>query len=126
MVLFRTLRQRIHTNNGHGRNLEDEFGMRDVMGKDSIMWGASHFKSSALSLRRIDLYWRSQLLVEYSKDLGACMILDDPEGDYRYIVDDGVIYSYGRVFLSRAFELKEKFLHAAHVGFLSMHLDAYH
>ena len=79
---------------GHVSTLEDEFGMRDVTGKDKSMWGASHFRYLALSLRRIDPYWRSQLLVEYSKDLGACMILDDLEGDDRYMVDDWVIYSY--------------------------------
>ena len=100
--------------------------MRDVKVKDNDMWGASHFRSSTLSLRRIDPYWRSQLLVEYSKDLGACMILDDLEGDDRYMVDDEVIYSYGRVFLTKASELKEKLLHAAHVDFLSMHFYAYH
>ena len=110
----------------HGSTLEDEFGMRDVTGKYNNMWGASHFRSSALSLRRIDPYWRSQILVEYSKDLGACMILDDPEGDDRYMVDDVVIYYYGRVFLTRAFELKEKLLRAAHVDFHSMHFDACH
>ena len=60
-------------------------------------------------------------MVEYSKDLGACMILDDLEGDDRYMVDDGVIYSYDRSFLNRASKLKEKLLHAAHVDFLSMH-----
>ena len=76
---------------GHGSNLEDEFGMRDIKGEDNIMWRASHYRSSTLSLGRIDPYWRSQLLVEYSKDLGACMILDDPEGDEKYIVDDEVI-----------------------------------
>ena len=65
-------------------------------------------------------------MVEYSKDLGACMILDDPEGDDRYMVDDGTIYSYGRVFLTRASELKEKLLHATHVDFLAMHFNAYH
>ena len=66
------------------------------------MRGASHARSLALSLRRIDPYWRSQLLVVYSKDLGAYMILDDPDGDDRYIVDDVVIYSYGRIFLTRS------------------------
>ena len=65
-------------------------------------------------------------MVEYSKDIGACINLDDPEGDDRYMVDDEVIYSYGRVFLTRASELKEKLLHVAHVDFLSMHLDAYY
>ena len=66
---------------GHGNTLEDDFGMRDVKGKYSIMWGTLHYRSTTLSLRRIDPYWRYQLLIEYSKDLGACMILDDPEGD---------------------------------------------
>ena len=78
-----------------------------------------------LSLRRIDPYWRSQLLVEYSKDLGACMTLDDLERDERYTVDDMVIYSLGRVFLTRGSSLKEKLLHAAHEDFLSMHCAAY-
>ena len=63
-------------------------------------------------------------MVEYSKDLGACMILDDPNKYDRYMVDDLVIYSYGRVFLTRASSLKEKLLHAAHEDFLSMHYDA--
>ena len=99
--------------------------MRDVKGEDSSMWGASHFRSSPLSLRRIDPYWKSQLLVECSKDIGACMILDDPDGDDRYMVDDVVIYSHGRVFLTIASNLKEKLLHAAHEDFFSMHFDAY-
>ena len=99
--------------------------MRYVKEKYSSMWGASHCKSSAMSLRRIDPYWRSQLLVEYSKDLDACMILNDPEGDDRYMVDDVVIYSYGGFFLTRASSLKKKLLHAAHEDFLSKHFDAY-
>ena len=111
---------------GHGSTLEDDFGMKDVKGKDSIMWGASHFRSSTSSLRRVDPYWRSQVLVEYSKDLGAYMILDDPKGDDRYSGDDEIIHYYGRVLLNRASELKEKLLHATHVRFLSMHFDAYH
>ena len=101
-----------------------DFGMRDIKGKDNNMWGASHFRSSTLCLRRIDPYWRSQLLVEYSKDLGACMILDDPDGDDRYMVDDMVIYSYGIIFLTRDSKLKEKLLHA-NEDFFSMHFDAY-
>ena len=112
---------------GHVITLEDDFGIRYVkLGEDNSMWGASHFRSSALSLGRIDPYWRSQLLVEYSKDLGACMIIYDPDGDDRYMVDDVVIYSYGRVFLNKASKLKENLLHAAHEDFLSMHFDAYH
>ena len=63
-------------------------------------------------------------MVEYSKDLGACMVLDEPEGDDRYMVDYMVIYGYGRIFLTRASSLKEKLLHEAHEDFLAMHLDA--
>ena len=112
--------------NGHGSTLEDDFGMGDVKGEDNSIWGASHCRSSSLPLRRVDPYCRSQLLVEYSKDLGACMILDDSEGYDRYMVVDEVIHSYGRVFLTRVSELKRKILHAAHVDFLSMHFVAHY
>ena len=74
--------------------LEGDFGMGDVKVAGSNMRRASHARSTTLSLRRFDPYWRYQLLVEYSKDLGACMILDDPDGDDRYMVDDMVIYSH--------------------------------
>ena len=53
------------------------------------------------------------------------MILDDQDKDDEYMVDDLVIYSHGRVFLTRASSLKEKLLLAAHEDFLSMHYDAY-
>ena len=64
-------------------------------------------------------------MVEYSKDIGACMILDDPDGDEKYMVDDVVIYSYGRILLTRFSSLKEKLLHAAHEDLSSMHFEAY-
>ena len=55
--------------------------MGDIKVVGSNMRRASHSRSPALSLRRIDPYWISQLLVEYSKDLGACMIIDDLNRD---------------------------------------------
>ena len=66
--------------------------------------------SSVLSLWRIDSYWKSQLLVEYSKDLFTCMILDDQLHEEGYSVRDLVIYYHGRILLSRAYKLKEKLL----------------
>ena len=80
---------------GEVKGLEKNFGMGDVKVADRSRRRASHARSPALSLGRIDPYWRSQLLVEYSKDLGACIILDDPDGDDRYMVDDVVIYFHG-------------------------------
>ena len=110
---------------GEVKSLEEEFGMGDVKVAGSSMRRASHARSPALSLRRIDPFWRSQLLVEYSKDLGACIILYDLYGDDRYMVDDVVIYYYGRILLTRSSSLKEKLLHATHEDFSSVHFDAY-
>ena len=53
------------------------------------------------------------------------MILDDLDRDDEYMVDDMVIYSHGKVFLTRYSSLKEKLLHAAHEDLFSMHFDAY-
>ena len=54
------------------------FGMRYVKGNINNMIGTSMDVSLVLSLlNNADLYWKSQLLVEYSKDLHTCMILDD-------------------------------------------------
>ena len=110
---------------GEVKDLEDKFGMMDFKAADSNKRRATHARSPVLSLRRIDPYWRSQLLVEYSKDLSARMILNDPDGDDGYMVDDVVIYSYGIIFLTSASSLKEKLLLAAHEDFLSMHYDSY-
>ena len=99
--------------------------MGDVKVVDNSRRGASHARSPMLSLRRIDPYWRSQLLVEYSKDPGTCMVLDDPDGDDDCMVHDMIIYSHGRVFLTRDSSLKERLLHATHEEFFSMHFDAY-
>ena len=49
-------------------------------------------RTSTLSLWRIDPYWKSQLLVDYSKDIFTCMILDDKLLDEGYSVRDGIIY----------------------------------
>ena len=61
-------------------------------------------------LGTLDPYWKSQLLVEYSKDLHTCMILDYLLHDEGYSIQDGVIYDHGRIFFSRASKLKEKLL----------------
>lgn len=61
-------------------------------------------------LGTLDPYWKSQLLVEYSKDLHTCMILDDWLHEGSYSVLDGDIYNHRRIFLSRASKLKEKLL----------------
>ena len=86
---------------GEVKSLEGDFGMGDVKVAGSSMRRASHARPPALSFGRIDPYWRSQLLVEYFKGLGACMILDDPDGDDRYMVDDVVILLAPHKFLDK-------------------------
>ena len=49
---------------GEVKNLEEKFGMGDDKVEGSSMRRASHARLPALSLGRIDPYWRSQLLVE--------------------------------------------------------------
>ena len=103
--------------------------MGDVKEGGNHMTGALHDNSLALSLWSIDPYWRSQLLVEYSKDLFSCRILDGQFSDGRYTVRDGVIYFQSRIFLTRASKLKEKLPHVSYGDFLSSHTDfmrAYH
>ena len=70
--------------------------------------------STALSLlSSVDLYWKYQLLVEYSKDLHTCMILDGMHQEEGYLVQGGFIYYHGKVFLARASKLKQKILQGA-------------
>ena len=76
-----------------------------------------------LSLSRsVDLYWKSQLLVEYSKDLHTCMILDGMQQEEGYLVQGGVIYYHGKVFLARASNLKQKVLQGAYEELLLSHM----
>ena len=46
-----------------------DFGIGDVKEERNNMTRSSHDRLAELSLLSIDPYWRSQLLVEYSKDL---------------------------------------------------------
>ena len=98
------------------------FDMGNVKEERNNMANISYETLSALSLLgTLDPYWKSQLLVEYSKDLHTCMILDDLLHDDRYTILDGVIYYHGRIFLSRASKIKEKLLQRAYLEFYFSH-----
>ena len=56
--------------------------------------------SSVMSLfGSVDLHWKSQLLVDYSKELHTSMMLDDQLHEEGYLVHEGVIYHHDRKFL---------------------------
>ena len=98
------------------------FGMGDFKDGSNHMIDISVDRSSILSLlESVDLYWKSQLLVDYSKDINACMILDDQLHEEGYLVQGGVIYHHGRIFLSIASKLKKKLLQRAYEEFFFSH-----
>ena len=68
-----------------------DFGMGDVKEEVIYMKDVLYDKSSTLSLWRIDPYWKSQLLVDYSKYIFTYMILDDQLLEEGYSVRDEVI-----------------------------------
>ena len=64
--------------NGRNNLPTHTFDIEGVKERSSNMTDISVDASSALSLlSSVDLYWKSQLLVDYSKDLHTCMMLDD-------------------------------------------------
>ena len=57
------------------------------------MTGASFQIPTTLSLlESLDPYWESKLLVEYSKDLFTCKVLDGQAIAGNYKLVDGIIY----------------------------------
>ena len=62
-------------------------------------------------------------MVEYSKNLFTCKVLDGKMKDRRYRVVDGVIYFHDQINLTRDSKLKDKLLYAAYKIFLSTPID---
>ena len=60
-------------------------------------------------------------MVEYSKDLFSCEVLEGQVTNDRYRVMDEVIYFKDRIFLIKSSHLKEKILHTSHDSPLSGH-----
>ena len=85
----------------------NNFGMFNVKKEINNMTNTSMDVSAVLSLlSSVDPYWKSQLLVEYSKDLHIGMILDGMHQEEGYLVQGGVIYYHGKVFFARASKFK--------------------
>ena len=108
----------------HGRNYLPNytFGMGDVKEEFNHMTKISVDGSSVVSLLgNLDPHWKSQLLVDYSKDLHTCMILDDELHEEGYLVQYRVIYDHDRIFLCRAFQHKHTLLQRAYEEYCFSH-----
>lgn len=94
-------------NNGRNGLPTHTFDIRYVK-EESIKMTEIYVDASSMVsfLNSLDLYWKSQFLVDYFKDLYTCMILDDQLHEEGYLVHEGVIYNHGRIFLFRSSKLK--------------------
>jgi hypothetical protein len=70
-----------------------------VKGKNNIVADALSRMPPMFSLMDVTTYWKSLLLVEYSKNKFSCEILDGKIQDQRYRVIDDIIYYKDKIYL---------------------------
>ena len=73
------------------------------------------------SLVEVSTDWKSQLLVEYSKNQFACEVMDHSAQDDRYKVVDDIIYYKDRIYLVPESTIKGKIMEAIHNTPLTRH-----
>ena len=107
-----------------------DFDIKDVKEGSHRMAGVSFQTSTVLSfLESLDPYWDSQLMMEYSKDLLTCGIINGEVKVERFRVVDGVIYFYNLILLVNDSKFKERLLDAIYEILLSKptgFIRAYH
>lgn len=94
-----------------------DFDIEFVKGKKNVVADALSRRPSIAalcSMSEISADWKSQLLVEYSKNEFVCEVVDGQVQDDRYVVIDVVIYYKDRIYLVPGSKLKEKILCAIH------------
>ena len=78
------------------------FGIEHVKEESYDMKYTSFQISTTLSLLgSLDPYWQSQLLLEYSKNLFTCKVLDGKMEGRRYKVVDRVIHFHDQIYLDK-------------------------
>jgi hypothetical protein len=90
------------------------FDIEYVKGKNNVVVDALSRRPSAYSMTEISVDWKSQLLVEYSKNRFACELMDGKLQDDRYRVINDIIYYKGRIYLVPESTFKKKVLQAFH------------
>jgi hypothetical protein len=74
-----------------------DFDIEYVKGKKNIVADALSRRPATCSLMEISAYWKSYLLVKYSKNKFACELMDGQIQDDQYRVIDNVIFYKDRV-----------------------------
>jgi hypothetical protein len=91
-----------------------DFDIEYVMGKNNAVANALSRKTHVFSLVEVSTDWKSQLLVEYSKNQFACEVMDHSAQDDRYKVVDDIIYYKDHIYLVSKSILKEKIMEVVH------------
>jgi hypothetical protein len=91
-----------------------DFDIEYVKGKNNAVVDALSRRPELCSLSEISVDWKSELLVEYSKNKFACEVMDNSVHDDRYKVVDDIIYYKDRIYLVPESKLKEKIMKAMH------------
>jgi hypothetical protein len=91
-----------------------DFDIEFMKGKNNVVADALSRIPSVYSLSNIYVDWKSQLLVEYSKNKFACELMDGQVQDERFQVRDDLIYYKERIFLVPGSKFKGKILREYH------------
>ena len=74
-----------------------DFEIDYVKGKNNVVADALSRRPTSLSLMSIYIDWRSLLLVEYSKNIFSCELMNGQIQDDMYRIIDDIIYYKGMI-----------------------------
>jgi len=90
------------------------FNIEYVKGKKKIVVDTLSRRPTIFSMIEISTYWKSILLVEYSKNTFSCELMKGCIQDVRYRVVDDIIYYKDRIYLVPESKLKDNILMVVH------------
>jgi hypothetical protein len=75
-----------------------DFDIVFFKGKNKVVASALSKIPSVYAMTDISVDWKAHLLVEYSKNIFACELMDGQVQDDKFIIMDDIIYYKGRIF----------------------------